>query len=215
MDVERSIAARPPADDSILRWTVDRVEMNLRDAGIDFDELRDWGQRGWMWTLPSCPWSSEHEKGGPGGAALILMRSAACDFKCQHDHCSARGFAEFKALANELIGDPKRAWVTPRDADPADFVDPSELNSEGVILAPSAPTVVLATPTIVQVDEWRTSFLSIGELKPGGVQFLIEGFLHEGSTFFGAIPGQFKTWLGLSVAKALTTGDPFLGRFLY
>jgi hypothetical protein len=36
---------------------------------------------------------------------------------------------------------------------------------------------------------------------------LIEDFMPEGVTFFGSLPGTGKTWCGLSVTKALTTGE--------
>jgi hypothetical protein len=36
---------------------------------------------------------------------------------------------------------------------------------------------------------------------------LIEDFMPEGVAFFGSLPGTGKTWCGLSVTKALTTGE--------
>jgi hypothetical protein len=41
---------------------------------------------------------------------------------------------------------------------------------------------------------------------------LIRNFLPEGTTFVGALPGEGKTLLGLSIAKALTTGKNFLNQ---
>jgi AAA domain len=61
--------------------------------------------------------------------------------------------------------------------------------------------------------DWRKQFATIGQLETGGVKMLVEGFLPEGITMLGALSGIGKTWLGLSLAKALTTGTPFLGRF--
>lgn len=62
-------------------------------------------------------------------------------------------------------------------------------------------------------ENWRDSFKSVGQLQDGGVRFLIEGLFPEGCTFIGALPGAGKTWFGLSIAKALVTGNKFLGRF--
>jgi|HubBroStandDraft_6_1064221.scaffolds.fasta_scaffold01232_2 hypothetical protein len=61
--------------------------------------------------------------------------------------------------------------------------------------------------------EWRSQFRTVGELEKGNVRMLIEGFLPEGTTFIGGLPGEGKTWFALSLAKALTTTDPFLGKF--
>jgi hypothetical protein len=61
--------------------------------------------------------------------------------------------------------------------------------------------------------EWRTQFRTVGELEKGNVRMLISGFLPEGTTFIGGLPGEGKTLFALSLAKALTTTDPFLGKF--
>jgi hypothetical protein len=37
--------------------------------------------------------------------------------------------------------------------------------------------------------------------------------LEEGVTFIGSLSGVGKTWIGLSIAHALTTGEPLFGRF--
>jgi hypothetical protein len=60
---------------------------------------------------------------------------------------------------------------------------------------------------------WRDYFRSIDQLEDGGIRFLIDGLFPEGTTFIGALPGAGKTWLGLSIAKALVTGNAFLGRY--
>jgi hypothetical protein len=61
--------------------------------------------------------------------------------------------------------------------------------------------------------EWGSQFVPIEKLEKGGVKMLIEGFLPEGFNMLGALPGCGKTWFALSLAKALTTGKKFLGRF--
>jgi hypothetical protein len=55
-------------------------------------------------------------------------------------------------------------------------------------------------------------FRSVGELDSGEIRMLISGFMPEGTNFIGGLPGGGKTWLALSMVKALTTGRPFLGR---
>jgi hypothetical protein len=61
-------------------------------------------------------------------------------------------------------------------------------------------------------DHWRENFKTVSELEEGEPIMLIKGFLPEGVTFFGSLPGESKTWIGLSVAKALTTQRDFMGR---
>jgi len=70
------------------------------------------------------------------------------------------------------------------------------------------PAEAVAAP-----PNWRDYFKTISELESGGVRMLIDGFLPEGTDFFGALSGHGKTWFALSIVKALTTGDPFLGNF--
>jgi len=62
-------------------------------------------------------------------------------------------------------------------------------------------------------DSPEDKFVSVGELEQGEVQMLIDGFLPEGTTFIGGLPGEGKTFFALSIARALTTGKPFLGTF--
>jgi hypothetical protein len=61
--------------------------------------------------------------------------------------------------------------------------------------------------------DWHTQFVTVGQLETGGVKMLVEGFLPEGINMLGALAGNCKTLFALSLAKALTTGQPFLGRF--
>jgi hypothetical protein len=63
------------------------------------------------------------------------------------------------------------------------------------------------------ITKWRDYFRSKSQLDSRGLVYLIDGFLPEGTTFIGALPGEGKTLLALSIAKALVTGKPFLGKF--
>jgi 5S rRNA maturation endonuclease (ribonuclease M5) len=60
---------------------------------------------------------------------------------------------------------------------------------------------------------WRERFHTVDELPEGEIKFLIDGFLPEGVNSIGAHSGVGKTWFALSMARALTTGTPFLGLF--
>jgi hypothetical protein len=60
---------------------------------------------------------------------------------------------------------------------------------------------------------WRSALRSYSELEKGDLEFLIDKFLPPGITFFAGLPGAGKTWLALSVVKALLTGKNFLHNF--
>lgn len=61
--------------------------------------------------------------------------------------------------------------------------------------------------------KWRQQFRKIGEMDGTPVKQLITGFLTEGWIGLGGLSGSGKTFLGLSITKALVTGEPFLGHF--
>lgn len=67
------------------------------------------------------------------------------------------------------------------------------------------------TKQLQAVPDWRKFFHTISELDQGEVKQLVKGFIPEGVTFLGSLSGVGKTWLALSLARALTTGKPFLG----
>ena len=71
-------------------------------------------------------------------------------------------------------------------------------------------TATLA-PKINEAHAWRDLFKRRGEMDQSPMKFPIKNFLPEGITFIGALPGSGKTWLCLSMAKALCTGQNFLG----
>jgi hypothetical protein len=60
---------------------------------------------------------------------------------------------------------------------------------------------------------WRDRFHTPAELSDSEADFLIDGILPPGVTFIGARSGTGKTWFALSMARALSTGNKFLGQF--
>lgn len=62
-------------------------------------------------------------------------------------------------------------------------------------------------------DQLDREFPAYDGKDVGPIPTLIEGFLPKGANFFGSLSGVGKTWLGLSVAKALTAGEPLFGVF--
>src|SRR4029077_12512098 len=59
---------------------------------------------------------------------------------------------------------------------------------------------------------WWSSFSGVDEMADGGVKMYIENFIPEGITLLCGLPKEGKTWLALSVAKALTSGQHLFGR---
>jgi hypothetical protein len=113
--------------------------------------------------------------------------------------------------------------VTPHPLDDADIrriansvaryevgAAPRPVMLDGRDISTAAPQ---QSATSVDLSTWGSYFRSVGELESGDVRMLIDGFLPEGTSFIGALPGVGKTLIGLSITKALTTGKSFLGRF--
>ena len=63
------------------------------------------------------------------------------------------------------------------------------------------------------VPIWRKLFKSPTEMKEADVPMIVEHFLPPGVTFIAGPSGHGKSWLSLSLAKALFHGRPFLGHF--
>lgn len=82
------------------------------------------------------------------------------------------------------------------------------LAAAGWLYDPRPPTDQTAAK-----GSWRTKFHTVDELATGAIPMYIASFLPEGVTALGSLSGVGKTWLALSMARALTTGDPFLGVF--
>lgn len=60
---------------------------------------------------------------------------------------------------------------------------------------------------------WWNQFRGAGELEGDGtIKMYIENFLPEGTTLICGLPKEGKSFLALSVVKALTTGKPLFGR---
>lgn len=76
------------------------------------------------------------------------------------------------------------------------------------------------TPDQLQLDTafrslpfWRKMFKNKSEMDSSPMKFPISGFVPEGITFIGGLSESGKSWFGLSMAKAICTGEDFLGHF--
>jgi hypothetical protein len=81
-----------------------------------------------------------------------------------------------------------------------------EIGNDGTVFSSAASQTEVPT-------DWNTCFKAVKELEAGDVRMMINNFLPEGTTFVGALPGEGKTFLGLSIAKALTRQEDFLGNY--
>jgi hypothetical protein len=79
-------------------------------------------------------------------------------------------------------------------------------------------TATVGTPKQEEVKpdptNWRDYYRSFSQLEDGDVKMILNGFAPEGVILIGGLAGQGKTLVALSIVKALTTGEPFLGRFM-
>jgi hypothetical protein len=66
-------------------------------------------------------------------------------------------------------------------------------------------------PTVQAERHWRDVFHTGSELDSAPGKVYIKGILEEGITYFGALSGTGKTWIGLSIAHALLSGEPLFG----
>lgn len=70
-----------------------------------------------------------------------------------------------------------------------------------------------ANPVEITPELLAKEFPAYDGTEPDSLPMLIEGFMPKGVGFFGSLSGTGKTWVGLSVAKALTSGMPLWSMF--
>jgi len=61
--------------------------------------------------------------------------------------------------------------------------------------------------------DWRDAFRDPAKLATGDIRMLIKKFMPEGVTLLGSCSGVGKTWLAVSMLKALITSERFLGLY--
>jgi hypothetical protein len=69
------------------------------------------------------------------------------------------------------------------------------------------------TPAEITRELLAKEFPAYDGTEPDELPMLIQGFMPKGVGFFGSLSGTGKTWCGLSIAKALTSGMPLWGIF--
>jgi hypothetical protein len=190
-NADTSEPAEPPIGTEDQNTLAGKIEEAFDLSGVEY-QPRIEHEGGFKWYI-ACPWRDEHTTGKDfdTSSAVIQWPSGKLIYECKHGHC--QGIHQWKELRYRMQHD-------------SGFVFSLGLDEPEV--KPEVPAVVTADP-----KTWRSYFKSITELDQGEVRMLIEEFLPEGTSFIGALPGEGKTLLALSMAKALTTGRPFLGKF--
>jgi hypothetical protein len=88
----------------------------------------------------------------------------------------------------------------------------NQLTGEAQLPLGTATGTTIPSP----MSGWWNSFKGADELEgSGSVKMYVENFLPEGITLICGLPKEGKSWLALSVAKALTTGQPLFGKVGY
>ena len=64
---------------------------------------------------------------------------------------------------------------------------------------------------VIDISKWREGFRQLGQMEDGPIVEVIKGVLQEGVCFLGANPGDGKTLVALSMAKAICTAAPLFG----
>lgn len=130
----------------------------------------------------------------------------------QHDHwfvCRCRKCGQFKtACCGEITHDSavwhgeKRLTGAGRQAVGLDPIKPPK----------SQEQIDKETKERLKNAPWMREFRGVDELEGSGtVKMYIEEFLPEGITLICGLPKEGKSFLALSVAKALTSGKPLFG----
>jgi AAA domain/RepB DNA-primase from phage plasmid len=70
-----------------------------------------------------------------------------------------------------------------------------------------------SNPVEITPELLAKEFPAYDGTEPDELPMLIEGFMPKGVGFFGSLSGTGKTWCGLSVAKALSSGTPLWSVF--
>jgi AAA domain len=96
-----------------------------------------------------------------------------------------------------------------RSDDPKDIGDLYKADQEGFL----DKLQTFSHEARVRPPKWRQAFRTIDEMDGAPIKQLIEGFMTEGNIGIGGLSGSGKTFLALSIVKALTTGRSFVGHF--
>jgi hypothetical protein len=100
----KTSARKPVAAEDELSAIVSYFEEAATQADLRFSPIKKWGNNGYLWEL-TCPFVNEHTGQKDSGTVVILHKSGALDFVCQHGHCKERTWPkDFRPKLEELVG---------------------------------------------------------------------------------------------------------------
>jgi hypothetical protein len=107
------------ASSADVQKSIEYLEDAMDAASVGFTR-KPWDGSGGAhkFMLAVCPWRESHENGGDGDAIAIVQPSAKFAFKCLHDHCSDKGWDEFRAHLEEQAGRKLKFGERPPPEDP-------------------------------------------------------------------------------------------------
>jgi hypothetical protein len=93
------------ASDAAVQQSIEFLEAAMDAASVSYTR-KPWDGSGgaYKFLVALCPWRENHENGGQSDAMAIVQPSGAYGFKCLHDHCSEKGWDEFRAHLESLAG---------------------------------------------------------------------------------------------------------------
>ena len=168
------------------------VRANLAQVGISCSESIQSHSKPDIRFDIKCPWVKEHSQGID--EAAIFAYADGFGFKCFHDHCAHRDWHAVRSYIDSLAQRQGRSlsW----NANPDDSANSNP--PQGVAITTEA--LARAFPTFD------------GEDVPE-IPMLIQDLLPKGVSFFASHSGIGKTWVALSVAHSLITGEKLFGVF--
>jgi hypothetical protein len=172
-----------------IRKRADLVRSNLKHVGIAFSETSQVHPKPAIRFDIQCPWRAEHSPGID--KAAIFAYPDGFGFHCFHAHCSQRSWQTFRPYIDGVARERGVSlnWGS---------------NPDAMAEASSKPITVEMLDR--EFPRWS------GETAEEG-QWLVEGLLEKGLSFFASLAGVGKSWAALELAKALSTGMPLFGVF--
>ena len=179
-----------PMPDDLLDWLLKQVV----DAPKTREEVSQRGKYGLHQRYPALMselghlWNRGYDKEGLVAAGLAWART------------------NFDIGAEEFNEDLVTAEIEQYHKTYGDGVSNKVVLNNGAAQQ-AAPAPIEITPELLLKE-----FPSYDGTVPDALPMLIQGFMPKGVGFFGSLAGTVKTWLGLSITKALTTGQPLWGQ---
>lgn len=111
-----------------------------KDFEGPFDDADDQGNQRWRYHITDCLWADEHTMDG-GDLVVYLWPNGKRGIHCFHDHCSGRGWREFREKLHELHPDVEFFWPD-SELNPEDFGNAVESLEEAVSYPAEKPCEV-------------------------------------------------------------------------